>query len=747
MQKKIKLLIIEDDLTQSFLISESLDEELYDILRIQDGSEALDLLLSGSIYPDLILLDYHLPNLDGLGIMNKLKENDKHYNIIFLTADYSIETAIKSINAGALEFIPKDGRFVQNIQAIVNKAYQTVIDRAERNKFELALKESEDRFKIVMEASKDGIFEWNSSDSSFHISPNNAYMLQYSLEEYPATYQGFMDLIHPDDRNLLMQKFMEHHHDKTSHYEAEIRMKARDGTYKWVLERGIIAQLDKNGDPVRVIGTQSDISGRKAAEEKLIEANTRLTTLIGNLPGIVYRCKNMSFCNKEFLGGKVMEITGFSESEFNSEFNGSFVNIIHPDDKNLVQEQVKIALQNKTDFELYYRIIIKNKDIRWIWDHGKTILDKEGNIIAIEGYLADITDMRLNEEALKLSEEEKNIILDNSFQAFILAEPDGKVIAFNKTANHRVILTTGKSVKKGINLFDCFPGEEKEQITVYFNKVIGGEPFSWEQSYSLRGELSWYENVMVPIFISPGKIKFVCYTSSDITERKNFEKRIMNAIIETEERERKRVSEDLHDELGSLLSTIKIYINTLYREDVPHERRGQLIDLTNLLINQAIDSSKEIANNLSPNIILRFGLISAIQSMCEKIQSTSGLNVYFDSSSYCHFLKADEEISVYRIISELVNNTLKHAEAKNIHITFKSSDPQLNIDYSDDGKGFDFEKTISENVKGLGLQNIASRIGSLGGTYKIENTENKGFAILIELLIPAGKVEKYSKAN
>jgi len=736
MQEKIKLLIIEDDLSQSFLIEEALDKELYEISKIQDGSKALDILLSGTVDPDLVLLDYHLPNIDGLGIMKKLRDHDKKYNIIFLTADYSIETAIKSINAGALEFIPKDGRFVKNIKAIVHKAYQTVSDRAERKKFELALKVSEDRFKIVLEASKDGIFEWDSIKDTVNVSPNMAHMLQYDIHEYPTSHNGFFDLIHPGDRNLLMKKFMEHHRGKSSHYEAEIRMKAKDGSYKWVLERGIIAELDKNGNPVRVIGTQSDISERKAAEENLVEANSRLTTLIANLPGIVYRCKDANFCNKEFLGGKIKEITGYTADELTLNLNGSFSNIIFPKDKEMVQEQVKTALLNKSDFEIYYRIITKNGDNRWIWDHGMTVFGKDGGIITIEGYMADITEMRANEEALKQSEEEKNIILDNSFQAFILVEPDGKVISYNKSANHRVILTTGKSIKKGVNLFDCFEKVEKEQLTNYFNKVIKGEPVSWEQSYNLRGEIYWYENNMVPILLSRDKIKFVCYTSTDITERKNFEKQIMNAIIETEERERKRFSEDLHDELGSLLSTIKIYINTLFREDMPLERREHLIDFTNQLINQAIENSKEIANNLSPNIIMRFGLISAIQSLCEKIQSTSGLTVNINASSYHHSLKADNEISVYRIVSELVNNTIKHAEAEHIYITFSSSDTKLCIDYADDGKGFNFEKIIYESPKGLGLQNITSRISSLGGTYKVESSGNKGFAIHIDLLIP-----------
>jgi PAS domain S-box-containing protein len=859
-QDKIKLLVIEDDLTQAFLIKESLDEDLYDISNILDGREALDYLLNTAVLPDLVLMDYHLPSIDGIMIMNKLKEQGKKFNIIFLTADYSIDTAIRSINAGALEFIPKDGRFVNNIQAILDKAYQTVKARAEREKFELALKESESRFKMVMEASKEGIFEWSRKDQTFHVSPNNSAILGYKTSDFPSSFEEFSALVHPEDREMFQQKFTEHLNLNTPLYEAEVRVLSSDGTYKWLLHRGIIAEKDDLGIPVRVIGTHSDISERKASEEKIIEANLRLTTLIGNLPGIVYRCKGENILEKEYLGGRVEEITGYSENELTTTNSFSFGIIIFPEDLGNILRNIDVALASQTDFEMYYRIISKSGEIRWVSDHGKIISNKKDKSITIEGYITDITEKRLNEEALRKSEEEKNIILDNSLQAFILCDPKGSIIAFNKVANHRAIVMVGKTIKKGQPIFDYITTNEKGIMMNHFSRVIKGEPAYWEHPFDFRGDTSWFETVLVPVFISREEIKFVCYTSSDITERKmaeekivssenlynttinslndlfyvvdekldlllvneallrfnqqhgfpitlaginvyeifpflhptdqdiysdvfhtgqelvkddslningktifieikvtpvfqqgkvvravtvirdvterkNFEKRIMNAIIETEEKERKRFSEDLHDELGSLLSTIKIYINTLHKEEIEAERKNELVGFTNQLIDQAIQNSKEIANNLSPNVIKRFGLISAITSFCEKIQASAGVAVHFDASAYSHKLKEDEEISIYRIVNELVNNTLKHARASHIDIVFMSSNKLLTICYNDDGEGFDFEKTLQGSSKGLGLQNIASRVNSLNGTYKVSSGKPDGFSIQLELLL------------
>lgn len=853
---KINLLLIEDDPAQTFLIQESLNSDQYEITIIQDGKEALDFLLSTRFIPDLVLLDYHLPNVNGLTIMNTLKEKGKMFDIIFLTADYSIDTAIKSISSGAIEFIPKDGRFVSNIPAVIEKAYQNIKARKEREAFEQALKSSEQRFKTVLEASKDGIFEWNARTGESYVSATNAYMMGYTPEEFPTDHQGFFSLIHPDDREMLMQRFYQHLQSNAPIYEVEIRVRCKDGNFKWILERGIVVEKSAKGMPVRVIGTHSDISERKITEERIIEANRRLTTLIDNLSGIVYRASITDHLATEYISERITHITGYTPEEF-MERRIKLFDIIHPSDKDEVFEEIQRCIEFQSDYDLTYRIITRYNTILWVWDHGKIVKGKNNEVVALEGYIADITEKRASEEALRQSEEEKKIILDNSLQSFILINTRSEIISFNKVANHRTIMSVGKTLKKGKSLFDFFPEEEKTRIENYFNKVSNGEPTFWEQPFELRGQLLWYENVMVPVFISRDEIKFICFTSSDITERKsaeekllysenlynttinaindpiyvvdndlnillvnnammafipevtnastiqgknlfavfkflkpeldsqylkviqtgetivteetysldnktlytekkispvfqqnsvirvvtilrditerkNFEKRIMNAIIETEEKERKRFSEDLHDELGSLLSTIKIYINTIHKEDVEAKKKDELVNFTNELIDQAIQNTKIIANNLSPNVIKKFGLVSAISSFCEKINVSTGIDITFNADDYTHQLTEDEEISIYRITSELINNTVKHANASSIKIRIKSIDSLLVITYADNGNGFDFDDTLLNNMKGLGLQNIVTRINSLNGAFNILK-QPKGFAIDIEL--------------
>jgi PAS domain S-box-containing protein len=857
--KKINLLIVEDDPWQVFLISETLDQAKFEISTIQDGQEACKHLLNCETPPDLIMLDYHLPSMNGLQIMNTLHSNNRKYNIVFLTADYSVDTAIKSINAGALEFIPKDSRFVTNIPAIMDKAYDVVVNKLEKEQFEKALQDSEERFKRVLEATRDGIFEWNKVTGEMYLSATNANMLGYEPANLSLTYMDWCNLMHHDDILTLNEKFQEHLIKNSNLYEAEIRVKTKSGEYKWLLERAIVIEKDNAGNAIRVIGIHSDISERKAAEEKIIEANRKLTMLIGNLPGAVYRSPHHDFFSKEFVSERIYDITGYTADTFIQQNTLDYKNIVHPNDLASIYEKIHEAVTKQSAYDMYYRIYNKNGNIMWIWDHGNCVINSSKEVVALEGYMADITDRKKNEEALIQSEEEKKIILDNSLQSLILLNSEGKVITFNRTANHRAILMSGKSIRKGQPVFDYVPDNEKESFHDSFEKVIKGEPCYWEFPF-FRHNLSWYENVMVPIFVSKDEVKFICYTSTDITERKqseekiiysenlyntainsiidtifvidqelkilltnqalikfnkrfgfpeniigkkitdiypfittkvvenyntvfnsgieitleesyiikerlfyyetrispvvqqnkvvrvvisirditerkHFEKRIMHAIIETEEKERKRFSEDLHDELGSLLSTIKIYINTLHREEIDVTKRGEMVDFTNELINQAIQNSKEIANNLSPNVIKRFGLVSAVQSFCEKIEISEQLHIIFSSDKFTHKLKEEEEISIYRVITELINNTIKHAEASTINISIESRDKTVVIVYNDNGKGFDFEEVLQKKRKGLGLQNIVTRINSLNGSYTVQNVAQQGFSISIELML------------
>jgi signal transduction histidine kinase len=208
------------------------------------------------------------------------------------------------------------------------------------------------------------------------------------------------------------------------------------------------------------------------------------------------------------------------------------------------------------------------------------------------------------------------------------------------------------------------------------------------------------------------------------------EKHVLQAVVRTEERERRRFAKDLHDGLGPLLSTVKMSVSTLYKLEADRKKL-EIIGNADLIINEAIRSLKEISNNLSPHILDNFGLASAINSFVSKINTTKSINIDFKSDIYDKRFDYNIEVVLYRVLCELINNTVKHAQAKNIDIELSLRENILSLKYTDDGIGFDVNLVLSKQSVGMGYSNIINRIRSIKGMINIESDENKGTKAII----------------
>lgn len=217
--------------------------------------------------------------------------------------------------------------------------------------------------------------------------------------------------------------------------------------------------------------------------------------------------------------------------------------------------------------------------------------------------------------------------------------------------------------------------------------------------------------------------------------RRLTEKMFLNTIIQTEEKERKRFAKDLHDGLGPLLSTVKMSVSSLAQlkhDDISRE----IVENTELVINEAIKSLKEISDNLSPHILNNFGLVRALNNFSNKINIARTVKIDLKSDLRDERFDSNVEVVLYRVICELINNTIKHAKAKKIDLSLTQDRDHLIIVYNDDGKGFDVSKVIDQpNGTGMGLSNIYSRINSLKGEIKVESEQRKGTQVTIKVMI------------
>ena len=216
---------------------------------------------------------------------------------------------------------------------------------------------------------------------------------------------------------------------------------------------------------------------------------------------------------------------------------------------------------------------------------------------------------------------------------------------------------------------------------------------------------------------------------SDITEKRQFENRLMKSIIDTQEQERIRFARDLHDELGPILSGLKLYVDLLAGKKAEEEQSELKLKIQEL-IDSAVQTSRNLSSNVIPGVLMDFGLNKAIQAFVDQLSSGEGPEINF-ASTLDKRLEQNLEISIYRVVKEMINNSLKHAEASVIDIQiFLSKSGALRLFYEDDGKGFDFESVINDMANsGIGLRNIINRLDMVQAKYHFETAPGEGFAL------------------
>lgn len=213
-------------------------------------------------------------------------------------------------------------------------------------------------------------------------------------------------------------------------------------------------------------------------------------------------------------------------------------------------------------------------------------------------------------------------------------------------------------------------------------------------------------------------------------QRSLFNKRIMTAVLRTEERSRSTFAKDLHDGLGPLLSSAKMSLSALSANNLSTEER-ELITNTRKIIDEAIRSVREISNNMSPQILVDFGLAQGVQSFITRIGALhKEVDIRLRTNLRKERFDNDVEVILYRVICELINNSLKHSGCSNITLSLLLGNETLRLNYTDNGRGFQ-PKAVMDC--GMGLSNIVSRIDSLNGEFDIQSDKGQGVQVIVKI--------------
>jgi two-component system NarL family sensor kinase len=292
-------------------------------------------------------------------------------------------------------------------------------------------------------------------------------------------------------------------------------------------------------------------------------------------------------------------------------------------------------------------------------------------------------------------------------------------------------------------------------ILQYGNSVFGQKPVSAKESMVLTvkdpekinsADLEKVENIHTKKVFSLSIILVIIlfflfyffYQNNKLKQkikRKDTKQKILlniiNSGIDSQENERKRIASFLHDNINSLLSSAGLHLNVFTAQN---NIKSEEIQKTKIILAEAHDLLRDMSHDLVPSLLVRFGLIYALEDLCERNSNSS---IYFEFSSTIAVEQRyieKFEMKIYFIVSELFNNIIKHSSAKKAKISIHENKDQFTISIHDDGIGFKTDKL--KKAEGFGLNRIRARIKKFKGNFSIKSKPGKGTSIEIQIPLP-----------
>ena len=402
-----------------------------------------------------------------------------------------------------------------------------VRDITERKKAEFKLSESENRYKSLIEKSPDSIVIQR-NDKIVYVNPE-AVQLSGLKNSSDLLGLNIYDFVHPEYKDLVKNRISATLNEYKETDRIEIKLINKSGGTVYV--EASVSPIYYE-DELCTFHFLRNITDRKIAHDALREHQRMLSTLIGNLPGVVYRCLNDQYYTMKFLSEGIAGLTGYDSYEFIDNKNLSFTEIIAPGDLASTREKINEALEKKIPFEVIYNVTAKDGKQKTVWERGQGIY-MNGRLEAVEGFITDITERKDTEQALKQSEERFRSLFVNSSIGIYSTSISGKILM----ANPAVIEMLG---------YEDFEDLSKISITKSYLEDDGRRNFlnSLMESGEVLGyESAWLKKNGKSLFVresaraikdSKGNVKYIEGVVEDITDRKRAEEKLIetNLLLE-----------------------------------------------------------------------------------------------------------------------------------------------------------------------------------------------------------------------
>jgi PAS domain S-box-containing protein len=424
-----------------------------------------------------------------------------------------------------LEMLCKDGSTVWT-EVKINILYDeagnptgilgTTRDISERKKVEEALRESEERWQFALEGAGDGVWDFDVPNRKVYRSRRWKEMLGYTEDEITDDQDEWTNLVHPDDRQQSQENLIRHLKGEMPIYTSEHRIKCKDGMYKWILERGKVIRWSEDGRPLRIIGTQTDISDRKESEEAIKKSEERYRTIFESTATsnmILAEDTTILLVNSNFV-----KLNGYSKQEVENKMSWTHF-VVEEDLEKMKQYHMKRRVEAGSTPRMYeFRGRIRSGEVRDFFASVAMIPGTRDSVVS----LIDMTERKQMEDALKQSEERYRTIFESTATANMIVT-EGTTILLVNSNFEKLTGYSRQEVENKMSWTHFVMKEELEMMKQYHMKRRG-DPGSAPSSYEFKVKVRSGEirNLFMSVAIIPGTRDSVA-SIIDMTDRKQAE--------------------------------------------------------------------------------------------------------------------------------------------------------------------------------------------------------------------------------
>ncbi|MGG6263888.1 PAS domain-containing protein [Leptolyngbya sp. AN03gr2] len=648
---------------------------------------------------------------------------------------------------------------IRNPQHEITGSIGAFLDITERREIEARLQESEERLRLALEATGLGIWDWDVQHDRVTWAGDNERLFGLVPGDFDGTYEAYLNCVHPDDRETVKQCVTEALNEKRG-YTQEFRVVYPDGTIHWLRTQSKLF-LDADGNPVRLIGTNQDITDAKYSEIALQESERQYKTLANSIHQIIWVTDGKG--EAQFANDRWRDYCGITFLEAAEDWE----TVVHPGDRELCRTKWEIAKRDRIPYLVEFRFRRFDGEYRWHLTHGVPTIDATGQVEQWIATITDIHDRKLAETALTESEARYRALADLIPQFVWVTNSDGQ----NEYANRQFCEYTGKTeaeLSKLDWLEIIHPDDRTSTQERWMSAVRDGEFYEIEYRFRrFDGVYRWFLGQGQPLRNKQGRIVRWFGTCTDIHDQKQIEieraqllAEAQTARSEAEAASRMKdeflaiVSHELRSPLNAMLGWTKLIRAGKLNESM-QEKAIQVIERNaeaqTQLIEDLLDISRIIRGKVRLNL-RSVDLVQVIEAAIDTVRPSADIK-QIDLESR---IETDSAIvsgdldRLQQVVWNLLTNAVKFTpESGIVKVELSQTDSHAQIRVIDTGKGIssDFLPYVfdrfrqAENVTtrttgglGLGLAIVRNLVEMHNGTVRVESLgEGKGSTFIVEL--------------